>query len=105
MIRSATAIAHAKSAVAMAAARRFAPWTNAIAKRVKMPSVTTAVHFAQFTEDSLTMIRWRRASRALSRSEEHTSELQSLRHIVCRLLLEKNTNRRVRTTSTQTNQT
>src|SRR5262245_63371275 len=25
----------------------------------------------------------------LTRSEEHTSELQSLRHIVCRLLLEK----------------
>src|SRR5437899_4742765 len=30
---------------------------------------------------------------ANSRSEEHTSELQSLRHLVCRLLLEKkNTN-------------
>src|ERR1035441_8557394 len=27
----------------------------------------------------------------LLRSEEHTSELQSLRHLVCRLLLEKNT--------------
>src|SRR5262245_63308408 len=27
----------------------------------------------------------------LSRSEEHTSELQSLRHLVCRLLLEKKT--------------
>src|SRR5437899_9868904 len=27
--------------------------------------------------------------RALRRSEEHTSELQSLRHLVCRLLLEK----------------
>src|ERR1039458_10443793 len=27
----------------------------------------------------------------LGRSEEHTSELQSLRHLVCRLLLEKNT--------------
>src|ERR1039458_10520415 len=27
--------------------------------------------------------------RFLSRSEEHTSELQSLRHLVCRLLLEK----------------
>src|SRR5258705_9890649 len=27
--------------------------------------------------------------RARSRSEEHTSELQSLRHLVCRLLLEK----------------
>src|ERR1039458_4184471 len=27
--------------------------------------------------------------RARTRSEEHTSELQSLRHLVCRLLLEK----------------
>src|SRR5258705_1215055 len=27
--------------------------------------------------------------RSPSRSEEHTSELQSLRHLVCRLLLEK----------------
>src|SRR5437899_8460122 len=26
---------------------------------------------------------------AIRRSEEHTSELQSLRHLVCRLLLEK----------------
>src|SRR5262245_62526824 len=29
------------------------------------------------------------AQPALDRSEEHTSELQSLRHLVCRLLLEK----------------
>src|ERR1039458_2184136 len=29
-----------------------------------------------------------------SRSEEHTSELQSLRHLVCRLLLEKNRRRK-----------
>src|SRR5471030_3454331 len=29
---------------------------------------------------------------AAHRSEEHTSELQSLRHLVCRLLLEKKTN-------------
>src|SRR5947199_1240195 len=28
-------------------------------------------------------------ARKLGRSEEHTSELQSLRHLVCRLLLEK----------------
>src|SRR5437899_8893577 len=35
----------------------------------------------------------RRALGARPRSEEHTSELQSLRHLVCRLLLEKkNTN-------------
>src|SRR5258705_1095121 len=30
-----------------------------------------------------------RAGRHASRSEEHTSELQSLRHLVCRLLLEQ----------------
>src|SRR5438045_8329040 len=29
------------------------------------------------------------STRACLRSEEHTSELQSLRHLVCRLLLEK----------------
>src|SRR5437667_11382522 len=33
--------------------------------------------------------RWRRASRARPRSEEHTSELQSHHDLVCRLLLEK----------------
>src|SRR5262245_65296657 len=35
---------------------------------------------------------WTRASasgKPTARSEEHTSELQSLRHLVCRLLLEK----------------
>src|SRR5262245_66164779 len=30
-----------------------------------------------------------RERRLVNRSEEHTSELQSLRHLVCRLLLEK----------------
>src|SRR5262245_62539450 len=30
-----------------------------------------------------------RIMRSAHRSEEHTSELQSLRHLVCRLLLEK----------------
>src|SRR5262245_66527120 len=30
-----------------------------------------------------------RAALGADRSEEHTSELQSLRHLVCRLLLEK----------------
>src|SRR3989442_12687474 len=32
---------------------------------------------------------WRRTSSCRSRSEEHTSELQSRPHLVCRLLLEK----------------
>src|SRR5262245_64428063 len=33
---------------------------------------------------------------AAGKSEEHTSELQSLRHLVCRLLLEKKKNTRCR---------
>src|SRR5437899_7779667 len=33
------------------------------------------------------------AATAFRRSEEHTSELQSLRHLVCRLLLEKKNER------------
>src|SRR5438045_5536677 len=37
------------------------------------------------------------------RSEEHTSELQSLRHLVCRLLLEKKKSKQIHTT--QTNKT
>src|SRR5438876_2257445 len=41
--------------------------------------------------------RWARAycrSASVNRSEEHTSELQSPVHLVCRLLLEKKKNRR-----------
>src|SRR5262245_64249768 len=34
-------------------------------------------------------VRARGSARGDHRSEEHTSELQSLRHLVCRLLLEK----------------
>src|SRR5262245_64924948 len=37
-----------------------------------------------------------RPSLAWRRSEEHTSELQSLRHLVCRLLLEKKKNKKKR---------
>src|SRR5437899_3353048 len=38
-----------------------------------------------FTQDFLQLL----ARAGARRSEEHTSELQSLRHLVCRLLLEK----------------
>src|SRR5436853_5917455 len=44
-----------------------------------------------------TFVIWRNST-SQTRSEEHTSELQSLRHLVCRLLLEKkkknNTNKK-----------
>src|SRR5437016_10200732 len=46
------------------------------------------------------------SSRPSSRSEEHTSELQSLTNLVCRLLLEKkkiNTLRSTRDSDTKTN--
>src|SRR3989441_9186294 len=38
-------------------------------------------------EDHAMMLRWELAT--VGRSEEHTSELQSLAYLVCRLLLEK----------------
>src|SRR5258705_1168216 len=39
------------------------------------------------------------AASQVTRSEEHTSELQSLRHLVCRLLLEKKKKTRTRLTT------
>src|SRR5690349_23449586 len=39
------------------------------------------------------LLRGRLAGRRLLRSEEHTSELQSRRDLVCRLLLEKKNNK------------
>src|ERR1039458_739843 len=42
---------------------------------------------------------WRKVlDSEVKRSEEHTSELQSLRHLVCRLLLEKKKNKKKETT-------
>src|SRR5437899_7520734 len=43
--------------------------------------------FCSTTASSATAARW--TLNSFFRSEEHTSELQSLRHLVCRLLLEK----------------
>src|SRR5437899_514523 len=39
--------------------------------------------------DAMGSLLWAGSFLGLGRSEEHTSELQSLRHLVCRLLLEK----------------
>src|SRR5205814_9532457 len=43
--------------------------------------------------DSRMHLRRSRCAAGDPRSEEHTSELQSLRHLVCRLLLEKKKNK------------
>src|SRR5258705_1864478 len=42
-----------------------------------------------FGPDGVFMVDTQFAPLSEKRSEEHTSELQSLRHLVCRLLLEK----------------
>src|SRR5262245_63566303 len=47
-----------------------------------IPAATSLLHSTAFGPAPLTSIM-------AARSEEHTSELQSLRHLVCRLLLEK----------------
>src|SRR5258705_4567380 len=41
------------------------------------------------TKEAIKMFDIGFGGRTFNRSEEHTSELQSLRHLVCRLLLEK----------------
>src|SRR5436853_2492359 len=48
-----------------------------------------ASHFRNLLEAAIENPHTRIAFLPLMRSEEHTSELQSLRHLVCRLLLEK----------------
>src|SRR3989442_9896106 len=49
------------------------------------------------------VVEWQRGIvAALERSEEHTSELQSRPHLVCRLLLEKKKNNQARHGSSRT---
>src|SRR5436853_2812619 len=47
------------------------------------------LHHGDMTDSSSLTRIIQQEARAVGRSEEHTSELQSLRHLVCRLLLEK----------------
>src|SRR5258708_18967371 len=54
------------------------------ALEIGMPGEPDAVHVPRFPLQPV------RAAVQRGRSEEHTSELQSPDHIVCRLLLEKN---------------
>src|SRR5437899_4490090 len=57
-----------------------------IRKKIKgLPAFTTIRAGAYFFLPGIRALRYL----ASLRSEEHTSELQSLRHLVCRLLLEK----------------
>src|SRR2546425_6151008 len=61
------------------------PYTTLFRSRPSAGMWTTAIARCRFRSRSSTLPR--------SRSEEHTSELQSLAYLVCRLLLEKKKNK------------
>src|SRR5258705_10708392 len=56
-------------------------------ERIRAPTITRTPALVH-SRSSIVTNSWAERSQK-SRSEEHTSELQSLRHLVCRLLLEK----------------
>src|SRR2546422_9325449 len=62
--------------------------------RSVLAAISSGVSFAR-VEDEIEQLEQKRsdAIAAADRSEEHTSELQSRLHLVCRLLLEKKKNK------------
>src|SRR2546429_5415836 len=58
-------------------------WEKATGKSERFPGVIVRSFFG------FEIVRWTSDSHRILRSEEHTSELQSRLHLVCRLLLEK----------------
>src|SRR5262245_64367598 len=54
-------------------------------------TVASRWELVQIEQGSDSVMFWQ-TEQSVIRSEEHTSELQSLRHLVCRLLLEKKKN-------------
>src|SRR2546422_3558963 len=52
-------------------------------------SIASLVVFSNFVASTLPIATARPRDTSVNRSEEHTSELQSRLHLVCRLLLEK----------------
>src|SRR2546422_6193121 len=60
---------------------------NASSRRHSSP--VNVARMRSHVSASITSHRWPVVAKTSSRSEEHTSELQSRLHLVCRLLLEK----------------
>src|SRR5205823_14295156 len=65
-------------------------FTGDVARRLAVAAAIVAVLLGGLSVRSVLALRGDRADLA-ARSEEHTSELQSLAYLVCRLLLEKKT--------------
>src|SRR5258705_1667594 len=71
------------------------PYTTLFRSTRTAPPSDRIISSRAVTAHMVSCAIWRQASRSFAkarRSEEHTSELQSLRHLVCRLLLEKKNN-------------
>src|SRR5258708_9503448 len=66
------------------------PYTTLFRSIVRKIGARGAVHFPDFVgADGVNLLAQKGLRRRHLRSEEHTSELQSPDHLVCRLLLEK----------------
>src|SRR5262245_64215740 len=90
------AVTGANSQVGRSILAALAPAGVKVTALVRKPQAfagCTAIADWLSSDDALVAIREAEAvihlAGTLNRSEEHTSELQSLRHLVCRLLLEK----------------
>src|SRR5690625_5456613 len=66
-----------------------------IAPVLSVEGVTTFVVSEDLSDFFYSALSWSKADFGKGRSEEHTSELQSRGHLVCRLLLEKKKNTEV----------
>src|SRR2546425_8056996 len=75
------------------------PYTTLFRSVLQLAHVAAPRVGAQGTQRRLGQLRERRPLAAMARSEEHTSELQSLAYLVCRLLLEKKKKKKKRRTS------
>src|SRR5439155_14229852 len=70
-----------------------APRSCPSASMARFTQYTLQLAFSsRFTSLNELLMRW-----LIKRSEEHTSELQSRGHLVCRLLLEKKKNKKIKT--------
>src|SRR3712207_8733605 len=72
--------------------RHRAGSTSSCTRVTTPPDASSAKRFSRPPRMPVRGGRRALAGRPLSRSEEHTSELQSRQYLVCRLLLEKQTN-------------
>src|SRR5438045_5852890 len=93
----------------MCSAKCAIPFVSRVSYREPAASMTMQVTdwawstFAVTTRSPLSRVRRSKTAIACHaidglRSEEHTSELQSLRHLVCRLLLEKKKKTKIKKT-------